>query len=392
MSQKTKQSDLEELIDEIEDMIDSNHEALSNVQDKKLLLKSLKELNSIIGMERLKTSMVLQINFLINNRKDKGITPKMNNTILYGPPGVGKTSVGKVLSKIWYSLGCLQKYEASRETAETPENTALTFQKCYMVIILAVIVYSVASSLVETIMMKRILFLLVLLVSIYLIYRLQKDGKESGKSRSQSRKEINNESDIIKVVSREDFVAGYVGQTAIKTLKLLEANRGRVLFIDEAYSLCRDDRDPFGKECLDTLTKYLSENPEYIVIFAGYKKDIENSILKFQPGLARRCMWILECDPYDSEELSEIFITQANRDGWDVDDREEVRELFKKHSTQFPNYGGDTERVLHYSQLFYSKDNLRNKKINKRLKIDQIEKGVEELMINKIKNKPIELL
>jgi SpoVK/Ycf46/Vps4 family AAA+-type ATPase len=391
MTARMKQhTELDELIEDIEDMIESDHEALNNVHDKKLLLRSLKELKDVVGMERLKSRMTYQVQFLINMRKDKTLKPKMNNTILYGPPGVGKTSVGKVLSKIWYSLGCLPKYDPTESSRASPEQQGQNASYILIIIIAAGYVYSIVETLIPSVSMKIVFLLFLIGLVAFLIYKLSLNEKRlSGKSRSQSKNEINLESDVIKVVSREDFVAGYVGQTAPKTLKLLEENRGRVLFIDEAYSLCRDERDVFGKECLDTLTKYLSENPDYIVIFAGYKREIERSILKFQPGLIRRCMWILECDPYDSEELYEIFITQANRDGWDVDDKEELKELFKKHSSEFTNFGGDTERILHYSQLFYSRDNLKNKKINRRLNIDQIEKGVKELRSNQIRPKPL---
>ena len=72
-------------------------------------------------------------------------------------------------------------------------------------------------------------------------------------------------------VDRSDFVGEYAGWTEAKTRTLLEESRGKVLFIDEAYNLVTDERDSFGKVALTALNKFMSENPdEIIVIFAGY--------------------------------------------------------------------------------------------------------------------------
>ena len=85
------------------------------------------------------------------------------------------------------------------------------------------------------------------------------------------------DSDIIKVVTRADFVDRYVGWTSPKTVKLLEENLGKVLFVDEAYSLINGPHDEFGMEALTALNLFLSQRPkEIIVIFAGYKDLLES--------------------------------------------------------------------------------------------------------------------
>ena len=88
---------------------------------------------------------------------------------------------------------------------------------------------------------------------------------------------VNNlNTDIIRIVSREDFVGGFLGQTAIKTENLLKESLGKVLFIDEAYSLINDERDSYGYECLTTLNRFMSEHSsEIVIIFAGYKKGVK---------------------------------------------------------------------------------------------------------------------
>ena len=80
-----------------------------------------------------------------------------------------------------------------------------------------------------------------------------------------------------KIAHRDDFIAGYLGQTAIKTMKLLKSCLGGVLFIDEVYALGpgQEDKDSFSKEAIDTLTSFLSEHTnDFCCIAAGYEKDI----------------------------------------------------------------------------------------------------------------------
>jgi SpoVK/Ycf46/Vps4 family AAA+-type ATPase len=91
--------------------------------------------------------------------------------------------------------------------------------------------------------------------------------------------------DIFKKVKRSDLIAGYLGQTAIKTARLIEECKGGVLFIDEAYSLGnaegKDGRDSFSKECIDVLNQSLTENKNnFVCIIAGYKEDLEKSKIK----------------------------------------------------------------------------------------------------------------
>ena len=80
-------------------------------------------------------------------------------------------------------------------------------------------------------------------------------------------------SDKFKSVKRSHLIGGYLGQTAIKTQKVLDECNGGVLFIDEAYSLGNSEgKDSYSKECIDTLTAHLSENKQnFICIIAGYK-------------------------------------------------------------------------------------------------------------------------
>ena len=114
------------------------------------------------------------------------------------------------------------------------------------------------------------------------------------------------------VASRSDLVAGYVGQTAIKTKNKIREALGGVLFIDEAYALFRGEND-FGKEAIDTLVDEMTKhNENLVVILAGYKQDMVRFI-NSNPGLASRFKKYFEFQDYETEELLQIANYQINR-------------------------------------------------------------------------------
>lgn len=107
------------------------------------------------------------------------------------------------------------------------------------------------------------------------------------------------------IASRSDLVAGYVGQTAMKTRQKVKEALGGVLFIDEAYSLYRGDKD-FGKEAIDTLVDEMTKhNENLVVIMAGYHKEME-TFIGSNPGLQSRFKKYFSFTDYDPEELVEI--------------------------------------------------------------------------------------
>jgi AAA+ superfamily predicted ATPase len=123
-------------------------------------------------------------------------------------------------------------------------------------------------------------------------------------------------------VDRSGLVAGYVGQTAIKTSKKIEEARGGVLFIDEAYALSRKD-DTFGQEAIDTLLKAMEDNREdFVVIVAGYTEPMEKFI-NSNPGLKSRFNKYIEFPDYTIDELMGIFDMNCKKYDYTAD--EEVR-------------------------------------------------------------------
>lgn len=111
---------------------------------------------------------------------------------------------------------------------------------------------------------------------------------------------------------RGDLVAGYVGQTAIKTKKKIDEAKGGILFIDEAYTLNRGEND-FGQEAIDTILKAMEDNREdFIVIVAGYT-DLMKEFIESNPGLRSRFNKYIEFPDYTADELVKIFGFQVKK-------------------------------------------------------------------------------
>ena len=170
-------------------------------------------------------------------------------------------------------------------------------------------------------------------------------------------------SNTFKKVTRSDLVAGYLGQTAIKTREVIESAIGGVLFIDEAYALGNTEkRDSFSKECIDTLCEALSDHKhELMVIIAGYEKELNDCFFSYNEGLSSRFIWRYKIENYDSSELRKIFEKIVKDNGWTFKfDRDAVKdEWFKSRQQYFKYFGRDIEvfftktKIAHARRVFY---------------------------------------
>ena len=120
-------------------------------------------------------------------------------------------------------------------------------------------------------------------------------------------------------VDRSGLVAGYVGQTAIKTQEQIAKAKGGVLFIDEAYSLAQKD-DAFGQEAIDTILKAMEDNrDDFVVIVAGYT-DPMKKFIESNPGLKSRFNKYIEFPDYNIDELEEIFNRNCKKYDYKVEE------------------------------------------------------------------------
>jgi len=264
-------------------------------------IQPLKKLNELVGMEELKKDIINQILFYTQDLN----TNEMMHTCLTGPPGVGKTTLGKILSELYCSMGFL-------------------------------------------------------------------------------------ETDNFNVVTSADLIAGYVGQTAIKTKKVLKSSLGGVLFLDEAYSISSGDSDSvgFSKECADTINAFLSEHTSnFIMIIAGYEKDLDNCFFSLNKGLRRRFPWVYKINKYTPENLGNIFKYQVTENNWKFDENvteESLKEIFAFNL--FEHNGGDTLALFDKIKITHSRRVFGEKwKFKKILTIEDIKKGIELLKIHKDK-------
>ena len=168
---------------------------------------------------------------------------------------------------------------------------------------------------------------------------------------------------------RAKLVAGYAGQTAIKTNQLVDQALGGVLFIDEAYTLKSNDGDTFGSEAIDTLLKRLEDDRgKFICIVAGYT-DQMHDFIDTNPGLKSRFTQTIHFDDYTPDELTEIFLHLADGKSFTIDD--------------------DTKAAIHrqFEQLYLRRDkNFGNAREARRIFNEAVEKQSQRLV--KLMNDP----
>lgn len=191
-----------------------------------------------------------------------------------------------------------------------------------------------------------------------------------------------------KKVTRSDLVAGYLGQTAIKTRDVINDCLGGVLFIDEAYALGNPEKkDSFSKECIDTLCEALSNHKdELMVIIAGYETELKECFFNYNQGLDSRFTWRFKTDEYKGEELYNIFLKKINDAKWGVDmnsDTKITAAWFEKHLEYFKFFGRDIETLLAKTKIVHGRRVFcKSIEEKKKITMKDLEKGFELYLKN----------
>ena len=207
-------------------------EEKEEIPPKEKIEDLLAELDSYVGMDAIKAEVRSLINMVqvykLRREHDLPTTDMSLHMVFSGNPGTGKTTVARIMARIYHSLDILSK-----------------------------------GQLVE--------------------------------------------------VDRSGLVAGYVGQTALKTQKVIEKAMGGVLFIDEAYALNGKSENDFGQEAIDTILKAMEDHrDDLVVIVAGYT-ELMDRFIHSNPGLESRFNRFLEFEDYTTEQMVAIFKMQCKK-------------------------------------------------------------------------------
>lgn len=335
----------------------------TGIEDPTSLATALIDLRELVGNNQLKEEVASQVSHLIVEQKRGTTDVGMLNILLSGPPGVGKTLISKNLARILISFGYLKnRVEKQKSTDGTDftfnfnQSDALVDSSTfYMAIIISILLWTFVATVTKAIPLWGIVlgFLATTFLSYYVlkptptyVHQYLYKGDDKPKKGEVHQK------DIIKSVTRTDFVAEYVGQSAAKTRKLLQASLGKVLFVDEAYSLINRADDPYGKECVDELCLFMSEHPgEIIVVFAGYEDLISAGVFSVNPGLRRRFKWKFSCEGYSPQELFQIFKMKVSAAKWKIENEDKIEALFRENHDAFPSFGGDVENLVDFAKM-----------------------------------------
>lgn len=151
-------------------------------------------------------------------------------------------------------------------------------------------------------------------------------------------------------VDRGDLVGSVIGETALKTKKAVEAARGGILFIDEAYTLSKGDGNDFGQEAIDTLLKCMEDHKDdLIVIVAGYT-ELMSKFINSNPGLKSRFKTCIDFKDYTAEELCQIFLLLCQKHGMTIETTalEDLKKHFEKMAKNKGLNFGNGREVRNY--------------------------------------------
>ena len=223
----------------------------------------LAELDSLVGLDKVKADVKSLINLVkvrrLRQQAGLPVPPLSLHLVFLGNPGTGKTTVARLLARIYHAIGVLSR-----------------------------------GQLVE--------------------------------------------------VDRSGLVAGFVGQTALKTQEVIERAKGGVLFIDEAYALANQDApNDFGREAIEVLLKGMEDHRDDLIVIAAGYTDLMQNFIHANPGLESRFNKYFYFEDYNGAQLMAIFRSMCEKNGYTLDDNTArgveaaLQEMYDRRDENFGN-------------------------------------------------------
>ena len=192
---------------------------------------------------------------------------------------------------------------------------------------------------------------------------------------------------VFKKVTRSDLIAGYLGQTALKTKKVITECIGGCLFIDEAYSLGNnsDNGDSYSKECVDTLCEAMSDHKDdLMIIIAGYENELNDTFFKANRGLESRFIWRFKIEDYSAHELMLIFKKKVFENEWSVESEDILTEKwFEPKKQHFQFFGRDMELLFSFTKIAHGRRIYgKNADLRKKISLADMDQGFKIFLQN----------
>lgn len=388
--------------------------------EPEILLSALKELKSdVVGQRNFKRQILKMIKaFVASKERDVYDEKDLKHCLLYGPPGIGKTMAGRILCKIFVGLGFIgvKKSQTKFATFSKLQDEILRRQKIKLRAYEAKnkrVIQRVNATNKAAVLAKKCISLLIanphpaggqltaeLSKIIDIIESTNVELEElmvdrnpimSGNMEVEADKSMaktKGDPDLpFEVLNTNDVVSRYVGDTAHLCTKTMERCLDGVAYFDEAYNLCNDSHgftDSYGRTALTIINRYMSDYPDrLVVVFSGYKKDIERNLFRVQEGLASRFTYKFEMEKYTGDELAEIFVIALKKAKWKIENTPQLRKIITDNITLFKYQGRDMYSLAAYTKNIVGEkiydDLVEGKKISDTITdLDIIMKAVDD--------------